>query len=323
MTLYHNRTRALESSLPLSLRKRVRHYLRGLLKRSAAARFPRYAFWTKLPRSLFLKYCPNVRRPDQRFIRDVLWGQYCVFLAIRIYDDLFDGHVNQRSLLVVSERFKLEAERVFSYHFKSNSPFWNIYRKCFAQTTHAIVEVALLQQGTSTSAQRFLKRYAKVSAIFKIGSAAVCTRYKRLNDFATISEFSNELAMAGHILDDLEDVEEDLFQNRFNFVARVLLAHQNGKSTDPIFINIARNILYGDGLNRILHEVHFHLGRAARAIRPLHLSSVERYLRLQLRNLENFACGLQRLRAQVVLEKANNFEFRSLKKSTHQYAFRG
>jgi hypothetical protein len=143
-------------------------------------------------------------------------------MAVRIQDDIYDGEGATAPLIFVSDEFLVEAQSTFSTLFQSSSPFWIIYHRYMTTTSRAIVECDDLLQTPMASAQTLLPAYARVSALFKIGAAAVCIRSDRMKQFSQVSRFADALAAAGQILDDLDDILEDLKRGRRNYAARLL-----------------------------------------------------------------------------------------------------
>ena len=38
---------------------------------------------------------------DQKFLEDILWAQYCIFLSVRILDDIYDKQAKDSNLIFV------------------------------------------------------------------------------------------------------------------------------------------------------------------------------------------------------------------------------
>jgi hypothetical protein len=282
-------------SFPSSPRKRLRQYIKGLERRSSAQRFLDQKYWTVIPNAL-ARVRHGGRMPTESFLDDVLWGQYCIFLFVRIRDDLFDAHVHGRQLQVAADMILEEGTRAFARHFDRQSSFWNAFRTLLAGTQKAIADVDMLQRRVR-SPRVILRLYAKVSAIFKIGLAAVCIQCDRRNQFKQIAACFDEIATAGHIVDDLEDVDEDLRRKRFNYVAAVILRKSKaGTSHRDRDLHVARTLLYGDGTARIMREARLHLTRAEEALQSLRLPEVRSYLRMQRANVALLSQTLQKRR---------------------------
>jgi len=241
---------------------------------------------------------------SRNFLNDILWGQYCLFLFVRIQDDLFDGQADSPSLLFASDQFLFEAECTFSNHFRCESPFWDIYRRCLQSTTRAIVYVDRLQQTQSSSPQKLLAEYAWVCAIFKVGSVAICAKFNRMKDFTRVAAFADEMAIAGQILDDLEDIEEDLQRKRFNYTTTFLL-HYPKKRKSPrneTLRQIAENLLFTNVATKLFLELQRRLELADEALRPLQLMASRKYLRFYRQSLDNMENQLHRQRVKLLFD---------------------
>jgi hypothetical protein len=280
----------LEKSLqswPSAMTKDFRAYFRQLHERSreptgynkGTGKLP---FWLLLPIWLTEKY--NKKRTknllDTHFLNDILWGQYCLFLSIRIKDDLHDRQAESFSLIFGADQFLIEAYSVFSQYMRQATPFWDIYRGCLEETTRGIVNVDKLQRSPNTAPKRLRDGYANVSSLFKIASAAVCFQVDRTKDFSAVSTFADSVAIAGQILDDLQDIDEDLQRDRFNYAAIHLLRRSKKKHTHSkqALNRITENMLYTNGINSLLDEIDAHILTADKAAKSLRISEAEKYL---------------------------------------------
>lgn len=270
--------------LPPSLRRDFGKYLHRARKAQATrtavgARTQDPAYWLVLPGWLAHGGIGAHKRP-QRVLGDVLWGQYCLYLAIRIKDDLFDQQARSKNLSIVADGFMAESRRAFEKYFEERSSFWSGYQRCIETTNAAIRQIDALQRADTTSASQLLREYAKQSAVFKVGSLAVCTMSGSGEIFARISSFADHMAIASQIIDDLQDITEDLKQKRLNYAARVVL--QNAKTVpqgaSTILKRIAGGFLYGDGLQTIFGEVRSRLRLAGEALGSLRLPESSAYL---------------------------------------------
>jgi hypothetical protein len=233
-------------------------------------------------------------------VRDVLWAQFCLFLFVRIQDDLFDGQATDKRLIYAADQFLIEAERTFGRYFARSSPFWSLFHQALESSTRAILRVDQLQQEPCGRPAQLLEAYAQVAAIFKVGTAAVCLKMRRGRDLVALSRFADEMAMAGQILDDLEDVEEDLRRRRFNYVAKRLL---DGGRADPTQAveRVAREIVLGDGARRVLGEAARHTQRAAAALERLDCPAASAQVESSLRALARLGRTLHRRSIELVL----------------------
>ncbi len=279
-------------SFPERLRDESLLYLKALEQRSSAQRFPAQKYWMVIP-GMLVRSAPANTIAGNSFLEDVLWGQYCIFLFVRIHDDLLDGHVHGRGLRAAADLVLQEGKRAFARHFDVRSPFWTSFRILLARTQDGIVAGDLLQR-KRRPAHLLLRHYTKVSSIFRIGLAAVCIRCDRRNQSERLGRCFDALAVAGQILDDLEDVGEDLRRRRFNYVVSTITRRSRpGRRSRDLELQVARALLYGDGTARIMHSVVRHLHRAEEELRGLRLPEVRRYLRTQILTVSLLSHSLQ------------------------------
>jgi len=238
--------------------------------------------WLKAP-------LPN--RPRITFLNDIILGQRMLYLAIRIQDDLFDGHTKAPSLIFSSDNLLIEAESLFSRHFPKDSRFWTEYRNCLRATTCSIVEADEAERSARTDASTLLDLHAKVCSVFKIGSIAVCARSANWIHKRTVSLFCDEMAKAGQIVDDLADLEEDLSRNRNNYVAK-RLDHSNTR----------------DALRDIFGEIYSHVDRAAALIKRLNLQQGDAFM-------SGYRALITRIEAQVIRSRIDSLFGPLLKRS--------
>jgi hypothetical protein len=249
------------------------------MRTAVGARGQDPAYWLLVPGWLAQGGLGAHKRP-QRVVGDVLWGQYCLYLAIRIKDDLFDQQARSKNLSIVADGFMVESRRAFEKYFEKHSSFWSGYQRCIETTNAAIRQIDTLQRADTTSASRLLREYAKQSSVFKVGSLAICKLSSRPRIFARVSRFADHMAIANQIIDDLQDITEDLEQKRLNYAARVVLQDAKGvpQGRSTILERIVSGFLYGDGLQTIFDEVRSRLRLAGEALSSLRLPETSAYL---------------------------------------------
>ena len=253
-------------------------------------------YWHSLPGWILRAQGKNsvARNIPKRFLRDVLWGQYCLFFSIRLKDDLFDQQAHDPLLLFVGEQFALEADRAYSEHFGKTHPFWISYRVFLRQTIEGIVEVYELQRRRRYRRRRLLEAYTRVSAIFKIGSVAVCMRINRPRLLPPVQRVLDELAIAGQILDDFMDIAEDCSQNRLNYAASVLFdAGSKGRSSSTDYLGrIAHGFIQTDAEERVFTTIAQHLANALDASKHLALPHLARLILRYQSSMKQIEKGL-------------------------------
>lgn len=225
-------------------------------------------------------------RADSAFLRDVVWGQYCLFLFVRIHDDLFDGQARCPALVFIADDLLVEAERSFAKHLP-RGPFWTLFRDLLDTSLRTVLAIDALQRRPGGMGRESLSAYAQLASVLKVGAAAVCVKYHRAKDFARVSEFADHLAVANQIVDDVYDLEEDLARERFNFAANhfgIDATDASGRSR-----RLAHSILIEDALGSLIHAVRHHLDGAAEAIEPVGMRQATALVDQARRDLRSFA----------------------------------
>ncbi len=242
------------------------------------------------------------RAIGRRFIDDILWGQYCLFVFIRIQDDLFDKHTERFSLIYASDLFLFEAERVFSKYFHKASAFWNIYRSCIVETILAIASGDSMERKPVRNRERLLSAHGRTSTICNVAPAALCLKGGRMKDFKRISVFATEMMKTGAIVDDLQDLEEDLERGRFNYASSFFLHGIRMKKSGKKIVRrqIVRNVLLSDGLTRLFQEINCHLDLAERSIKPIAVPAANKYLQSYRRSIAIMENDIHRWRVRTI-----------------------
>jgi hypothetical protein len=272
-------------------------------------------FWSLLPRWLASdrRFVATPRR--HTWLNDILWAQYCLFLFVRIHDDLFDRQTDSPALVFVADQLLLVCETTLARHQPAVA-FWPLFRASVSTTLAAILEVDALQRQPRAMKASSLVLHARVSDIFKIGAAAICVDARRMRDFRHISRCADELAIAEQILDDLFDIEEDVVRGRYTFVANTLLG--DGTVTDEWRASVAQQILFGDGVGAILDRAATHVDRARTAIDRLRLVPASRYLENFRRRLDELRPVIHRARVEHVFRDLTDMSGRRILPSSSQ-----
>jgi hypothetical protein len=237
-------------------------------------------------------------------LADILWGQYCLFQCIRLQDDVFDGHATDLALVYAANQFLVEAESAFAKCLPRTSRFWGVFWKALESTTQAIVRVDAMQKRIGCDPARLAREYARVAAVLKVGTAAVCFGRRRTRDLAALGRFADSYAMADQILDDLDDVAEDLRRRRFNYVAQRLCGGRV-RRLEVARRAIARALVSGEGGDLILGDARRHLARAAATADGLDLPALRDYAAQAGRALDSRRRALHRTRLELVFGQAH------------------
>src|SRR6516164_9684171 len=103
-------------------------------------------------------------RLEAGFLGDALWGQYCLFMFIRLQDRIFDGHSGARPLMYIADQYLVESERQFASHFSGEDDFWEMYRSRLRETTLAILHTARLHRQEGARSAVILEAARNVNA---------------------------------------------------------------------------------------------------------------------------------------------------------------
>ena len=294
MLLLTKRVAEIAKPWPPSIKREMNSYLQRFYRTGGSKCADvgvafRQPYWFLLPAWLRKMYNRNkARRIARNIFDDILWAQYCVFLSIRIKDDLFDGEMVTSPLFFASDQFMAEACGTLHRHLKRETGFWPFFTASIKGTINAFWMVDAMQQRRRISLKRMRSEYSRVSSIFKIGSAAICHLADRPADLSIVETASDELAVAGQILDDFQDMGEDLSRNRLNYAARFILGSSQALPADrkDTLQLLAECVLYTDRVTRLFDEAIEHVQAAERQLSRLKLSEAARYFPPYLESLE-------------------------------------
>ncbi len=188
-----------------------------------------------------------------RFFEDLCWVQYCVYATFRVQDDLVDGDTRDPLLAVEANRLLVEASRCAARHFEGSSPFWSVFQGSIEATSRAIASLDELQRTAEREPHKELKLYVDLAACLRIAAAAMAIGADREELWEQrIAPALDRLAVAGQILDDLQDLEEDLRAGRLNYAAWSLGRPIFGATPEATLTVIASNLATGERLAELL-----------------------------------------------------------------------
>jgi hypothetical protein len=287
--------RRLTSSWPPPMRVALKRYLRSHSVQPlnmTEGRPPHYILFSIW---LLRRFKPKPSGSDRRFLANVLWGQFCLYLAFRIQDDQLDHDSGPGWLILVTDLLQLEAVRTFSLYFPRDSRFWTLYFESIESTIQGVVRVDSLQRCRDGNVSALLKGYTRVCAFFAIGAAAVCVRFSRMKDFQRALMFWNEMAIAGQLLDDLEDLSEDWHRGRFNSAVKIVLRNNLSASGGKcVALSTVKRALAAGGVDRIAQMVLRRIDRAEEALRPIRGRSLYPGFRDYRMNIERMRRAMHR-----------------------------
>ncbi|MBI4547494.1 MAG: hypothetical protein HY707_05930 [Ignavibacteriae bacterium] len=297
--------------MPKPMAKDFWLYRKSLLKKRVSPKSKKslasQPYWILLPIWVRESYSKSKKelKKNRQFLTDVLWGQYCLFLFIRMQDDVLDGHVKSSSILFVADQFLFEAQRIFSNYFNYSSRFWQFYQQSLQGTTRAIFHVNRLEQSPKSNPEDLLKAYANVNAVFYIGSVAACIYFGKVRHFSYIKKFCDEIAIASQILDDFQDIEQDMKRKRFNYVANVLLRAKVKKKINyaEALKLISRNLLYTPLGSELFADVRRRFRRAGTILSTLGIKEVEKVFKHYDKVLEQMEISFHRRRVRSLFGK--------------------
>jgi hypothetical protein len=250
-------------------------------------------YWLHLPHWLLTR----ASAPDPALLDEVLWAQYCLFVFIRMQDDVLDGQAHSARLLFVANEFLLEAERTFAR--SGGHPVVEYVRGTIAETSRAILAADALQRREIARVSALTSLYARVSAIFKAAPAAICLARGDLSALVHAERFADGLAVAGQLVDDFEDIDADLDDGRLNLAARVLAPHVSPRQSGARRA-VHRAIVEGTRLPRLFALIREHVSASRAAISPLNLPDADPYLDRVNRDVDALECAVHRARVGAV-----------------------
>jgi len=252
-------------------------------------------YWLHLPHWLLTR----ASSPDPTLLDDALWAQYCLFVFIRMQDDVLDGQARSPRLLFVANEFLLEAERTFAR--SSGNPVAEYVRDTIAETSRAILAVDALHRREIASVSELTSLYAGVSAIFKAAPAAICLAHGDFKALDHAGRFADGLAVAGQLIDDFEDIDADLDDGRLNLAARVL-APQVSPRQPGARRAVHRAIVDGTRLPPLFALIREHVSVSRAAIAPLDLLDADPYLDQVDRDVDTLERAVHRARVRAVFD---------------------
>jgi hypothetical protein len=249
--------------------------------------------WLSLPVWMWESYrrAGLLQRVRGGFLRDVLWGQFSLFLAVKIQDDIFDGQLADRSLIWTSDQFMLESRSAFAPHFCARDPFWKYYDRSITTSIEAIAEVDRRQSGGTRRYRSICALYPSMYRLCSIATGSVCLKAGRDADFRSASAFLDELVLAGQLVDDLEDIAEDLDRGRVNAAAAFLVPrlHDASQGDPRRAVRIVGTAMREVGaLRRLFRQIHTHVHRATDSIRFLRYPAAAGFLHAYSGSLEAY-----------------------------------
>lgn len=278
-------------------------------------------YWLLLPGWLAAAYnrrAPASEKITERTLNDVLWGQYCVFLSVRIKDDLFDRQASSTMLLFAADQFMADSCNILFRHIGQSDRFRKTFTELLKATLQSIMEVDAMQRRARVSLKAMRIGHARVSSIFKIGSAGLCCLADRWRDFSRVAAACDELAVAGQIIDDFQDIDEDLRDGRINYAARFLLGTANSARAGSADTRrrLAERLLFSNRTGRLIARIGDHIRTAHDALAPLGLKETDTYCTEYQRSLKRVADAISRERLRQICRFDSKSESKNISGTT-------
>ncbi len=202
-------------------------------------------------------------------LAEILWGQFALFLFIRLQDDVLDRARDDLRLIVVADRFLVECLESFQPFPELNGGFWAFYRRCLRDTVDGALAVGRLEKEPGEFTAEHLGLHARVGGIFKVGAAAVCRLHGREGDAGWLARLQDQLAIMGQIADDVQDLGDDLQDGRFTWVGNTMLAARPGEaiSADERAVRLGAGLMRPERGAAVVEELR-RVARAAAAEVP-------------------------------------------------------
>jgi hypothetical protein len=217
----------LHAALPRASRAAFARYhrrYRRLIAQWSAAADPVGAlpFWLALP-ALYHAHCVrDARRASANdILHRVLWTQFCLFLSVRLLDDLADDEARGAMLALVASDAALEAENAAAEIVDADAV--RQVREFLRSTLRAIPEAVRLQGSPRPGLDALLDVYRRGDALFKAAPFLLSRVHQRPEDVAALSASCDHLAEASQMQDDLADLATDLRAGRRNAMVALAL----------------------------------------------------------------------------------------------------
>lgn len=231
-----------------------------------------------------------VQKQSKKFFDDILWAQYCIFLPVRILDDIYDKQANNSDLLFIPLLFQLEADKQFAKYFPNDSSFWKKKNDFLQKTLVSIIHTDKLQRKRKVKIMDLLHAYAEVAAIFKIGITAIFEMEKDSTKLRLFYKFADELAIISQLFDDFYDILEDLKLGKINSAVRIILKNVDIGNIDDMINKVANALQYKDGFNNLAVEIRKHIKTAKRIAEKIQIKDM-------LLHVESFNKDVNKLEA--------------------------
>lgn len=190
--------------------------------------------WLRIPLWLDDAWAAEGSPPPSGWdLTELLWGQYALFLSLRMKDDLLDGERDDLRLLFVADGFLFASMESFQRFPELDAGFWAFYRRSVRATLDGALEVGRLEREPGRFTTEHLELHAKVCSAMKVGVTALCRLYGHDQDREWLSRLQDRIAIVNQVVDDVNDLPDDLRVGRYTWVANTVLGLAPGESLAP------------------------------------------------------------------------------------------
>ncbi len=259
-------------------------------------------YWLLIPQWLGRQDARS-RRLSGRFVRDILRGQFCAFLAVKMQDDVFDGHVRDGSLIFAADHLLLSAREAFGPHFAPDSRFWPFFDRSLRRTFNAIVECDHSQVHGFGPPPSVVALASHGYAVCDLATYAMCCRKNNPGLFRSLKQCTDELAFVGQLLDDLEDMMVDARRGRLNYAAR-FLSDRRTRTGKDVMRSVVRGLVIGRRVGRFFRMLYRHLDRAREVAARIEIPELYDFVARYRESIEASHANLDRATVDMVFGTA-------------------
>ncbi len=139
--------------------------------------------------------------PNLDFQADLVYSTINGYYAIRLADNLMDGHATvELQLLPALNFFQTQFQTAYQPYFVAAHPFWDFFRAAWFHSAEVTLQDALL---TELDAVQFEQIAAQKTSAARIPLAAVCHHYRQLDRLEPWSRLVDLLGCWHQFLNDL------------------------------------------------------------------------------------------------------------------------
>lgn len=217
-----------------------------------------------------------------RVLRGLLWGQFCMFLAVRLLDDLADGQAADAALAGAAWDAMAEADRAFAASLGDDGRARA--RAALAGSLRAIPRTAALQALARPPLGALLRTYRQVNALFKPVPHFLALRNGEPAHARALARCYDALATGLQLLDDIEDLRGDFRAGRRNAViAAVVDDYPEFRIPES---GLVLPLFPHDSISCIVARARVCFDKAAATTRPVDIPAVTRFVRSYAASLE-------------------------------------